>query len=291
MSDACGGRVPHEARGSRDLRVLRDVARWSIAFVVVAVALSGTGSAHAGVPDDVVQGLIRQLRADVPEMRECLPAKGLPVEAAALDLAGDGRPAYLLTSIASCECGQVNCAQWVYRTAAPGFTRILATDGYRLSARPTRHHGLLDLEGESRGSAAVVDRRTYAFDGTGYRLVTRVEARAATDAERATTRRVRFAAGRDAALLDGEVRAGTGDRWVLGAREGQTLHLAPIPGISGAVVVTLLGPTAGDGVRSIDPTTRWDGVLPASGDYVLLIEAVGAGPVAYRLEVGISAAR
>lgn len=258
-----------------------------VVAVAFAVALFNPTIVRAAPSTDVVRQLIRQLRDDVSEMRECRPTHGLPVDVRELDLAGDGQPAYLLTSIAACECGPVNCSQWIYRRTPQGFAKILEADGYRLSLGATRHHGLADIETEARGSAVSIDRQRYAFDGTTYRAGANAIEDVRTGATKPGLRRVRFAKGRSAALLTGRASFGFTDRWVFEARAGQTLHLALLPGDAGAVL-TLVPATDRSGV-SIDRVKRWDGVLPSTGDYTVLVDAEGDRPADYRLQLGIDA--
>jgi hypothetical protein len=107
----------------------------------------------------------------------------------------------------------------------------------------------------------------------------------AAPAQTDRTRRVRFARGRTTTVIKDAVVRGTRDRYILGARAGQTL-IVHITSLENNAVFDIY---ARGGKRVLDraqETTDWTGELPRSGDYV--IEVGGTrGNASYTLEVTI----
>jgi hypothetical protein len=101
------------------------------------------------------------------------------------------------------------------------------------------------------------------------------------------TQRVRFARGRTTAILKGAVVRGTRDRYILGARAGQTM-IVHISSREKNAVFTILGPdaTALEGTEEGADATDWTGELPASGDYSIWVGPT-RGNATYTLEVTI----
>jgi hypothetical protein len=99
------------------------------------------------------------------------------------------------------------------------------------------------------------------------------------------TRRVRFARGRTTTVIKDAVVRGTRDRYILGARAGQTLivHITSLENNAVFDIYARGGKRVLDGAQE---TTDWTGELPRSGDYV--IEVGGTrGNATYTLEVTI----
>ena len=101
------------------------------------------------------------------------------------------------------------------------------------------------------------------------------------------TQRVRFARGRTTAILKGAVVRGTQDRYILGARAGQTMIVHATSREKNAVF-TILGPdgTALEGTDEGLDATDWTGELPLSGDYSIWVSPT-RGNATYTLEVTI----
>lgn len=101
------------------------------------------------------------------------------------------------------------------------------------------------------------------------------------------TQRVRFARGRTTAVLKGTVVRGTQDRYILGARRGQTM-IVHISSREKNAVFTILGPdaTALPGTDEGLDATDWTGELPLSGDYSIWVSPT-RGNATYTLEVTI----
>jgi hypothetical protein len=101
------------------------------------------------------------------------------------------------------------------------------------------------------------------------------------------TQRVKFARGRTTAVLKGAVVRGTRDRFILGARAGQTM-IVHISSREKNAVFTILGPnaTALEGTEEGADATDWTGELPSSGDYSIWVGPT-RGNATYTLEVTI----
>jgi hypothetical protein len=123
-------------------------------------------------------------------------------------------------------------------------------------------------------------RSVLAFLAAALLLITVVGA----PAQSSRTRRVRFARGRTSTVIKDAVVRGTRDRYILGARAGQTL-IVHITSLEDNAVFDIYGP----GKRALggaQETTDWTGELPRTGDYV--IEVGGTrGNASYTLEVTI----
>lgn len=104
---------------------------------------------------------------------------------------------------------------------------------------------------------------------------------------RGKTQRVRFARGRTTAILKGAVVRGTQDRYILGARAGQTM-IVHITSREKNAVFTILDPqaTALDGTEEGADAMDWTGELPHSGDYSIWVSPT-RGNATYTLEVTI----
>jgi hypothetical protein len=106
-------------------------------------------------------------------------------------------------------------------------------------------------------------------------------------AQTGKTRRVRFPRGRTAAVLQGAVVRATNDRYILGARRGQTM-IVHLTSREKNAVFTILGPdaTALEGTDEGLDATDWNGELPLSGDYSIWVSPT-RGNATYTLEVTI----
>jgi hypothetical protein len=101
------------------------------------------------------------------------------------------------------------------------------------------------------------------------------------------TQRVRFARGRTTAILKGAVVRGTQDRYILGARAGQTM-IVHVTSREKNAVFTILDPggTALEGTDEGLDAKDWSGELPLSGDYSIWVSPT-RGNATYTLEVTI----
>lgn len=106
-----------------------------------------------------------------------------------------------------------------------------------------------------------------------------------TPAQSNRTRRVRFARGRTTTVIKDAVVRGTVDRYVLGARRGQTL-IVHITSLEDNAVFDVYRAGSHHPLDGAQETTDWTGELPRNGDYV--IEVGGTrGNATYTLEVTI----
>lgn len=106
-------------------------------------------------------------------------------------------------------------------------------------------------------------------------------------AQKGKTQRVRFPRGRTTAVLHGAAVRGTNDRYILGARRGQTM-IVHISSREKNAVFTILGPdaTALAGTDEGLDATDWTGELPLTGDYSIWVSPT-RGNATYTLEVTI----
>ncbi|HVG33558.1 MAG TPA: hypothetical protein VM911_10770 [Pyrinomonadaceae bacterium] len=112
-----------------------------------------------------------------------------------------------------------------------------------------------------------------------------ITATTASTAQSDRTRRVRFQRGRTSTVIKDAVVRGTRDRYVLGARRGQTL-IVHITSLENNAVFDIYARGAKRTLDGAQETTDWTGELPRSGDYV--IEVGGTrGNASYTLEVTI----
>ena len=108
-----------------------------------------------------------------------------------------------------------------------------------------------------------------------------------TPAPAGKTQRVRFARGRTTAILKGAVVRGTEDRYILGARAGQTMivHLTSREKNAEFLIQDPNG-TAVEGLDDGLADTDWTGELPVSGDYSIWVSPT-RGNATYTLEITI----
>jgi hypothetical protein len=106
-------------------------------------------------------------------------------------------------------------------------------------------------------------------------------------AQTGLTQRVRFPRGRTTAVLKGAVVRATQNRYILGARGGQTMTVH-ITSKEKNAVFTILDPdaTALPGTEEGADATDWSGELPSSGDYSIWVSPT-RGNATYTLEVTI----
>lgn len=106
-------------------------------------------------------------------------------------------------------------------------------------------------------------------------------------AQSGKVQRVRFARGRTTAVVNGAVVRGTQDRYMLGARRGQTV-IVHITSHEKNATFAILGPdaTALAGAEEGTDATDWTGILPLSGDYSIWVGPT-RGNATYTLEVTI----
>ena len=99
--------------------------------------------------------------------------------------------------------------------------------------------------------------------------------------------RVRFARGRTTAVLKGAVIRATKDRYILGARGGQTM-IVHVTALEKNALFYIVGPDGSmlPGAEGDADVTDWEGQLPDSGDYSIYVSP-SRGNATYTLEVTI----
>ncbi len=259
----------------------------SLGLFCVGGISASTANAQNAVPRAIMQQLSRQLHADSPAMRDCDTKTEFNFSARAVDLNGDKQPEYLLTSASACECGQVNCSQWVYRTQDKSLELLLEAEGYVLNVRPASHKGFRDLATTSRGNAAIVDHVSYTFDGKHYARASSTIENLETHETKPTEQPIRFAKGASAATVTGSASLAFPDSWTFAAKRGQLLTLDLERTSGAAATLTLVGPSVDGGHVVADSQVKWSNRLPADGRYTILVDAKGDGRAKYALTVGI----
>ncbi|MEO7359262.1 MAG: hypothetical protein ABI120_02960 [Gemmatimonadaceae bacterium] len=242
---------------------------------------------HSVVPHSVMQRLAVQLNKDSPAMRDCDVKTAFNFSARAFDLNGDKQPEYLLTSVGACECGQVNCSQWVYRVNDTSFQLLLEGEGYVLAPAATSHGGYRDLTTTSRGNAVIVDHVWYAYDGRRYQRSGSTIENLETHARKPTEQRIQFTRGASSARVIGSASPGFPDRWTFVAKRGQTVSIALEKIARAAATFRVIGPGANGEHVLVDLQHTWISQLPVDGSYTILVESKTDGPVRYVLTVGI----
>lgn len=106
-----------------------------------------------------------------------------------------------------------------------------------------------------------------------------------TPAQSDRTRRVRFARGSTTTVINDAVVRGTRDRYVLGARRGQTLT-ARITSLEDNAVFDIYRVGSRQPLGGAQETTDWTGALPRTGDYVIVVGGT-RGNATYELTVTI----
>lgn len=106
------------------------------------------------------------------------------------------------------------------------------------------------------------------------------------------TERVYFARGTSSAALAGTLRGDATVDYVVGAREGQTMTVSLRASNASAYFNVLPPGSEGEAIDGAANTTRWSGVLPASGDFkvrvYLMRNAARRGETAnYTLNIGV----
>ena len=99
------------------------------------------------------------------------------------------------------------------------------------------------------------------------------------------TRRIRFERGRTSKVIRDSVIRGTRDRYLVGARRGQTL-MVHITSLEENAVFDVYPRGSDEPLNGAQETTDWGGELPRTGDYVIVVGGT-RGNASYTLEVKI----
>ena len=99
--------------------------------------------------------------------------------------------------------------------------------------------------------------------------------------------RVKFARGRTTAVLKGAVIRAESDRYILGARTGQTM-IVHITSLEKNAVFRITTPDGGElpGAEEGTDANDWSGELPSNGNYSIWVSPT-RGNATYTLEVTI----
>ncbi|MFM7448806.1 MAG: hypothetical protein ACKO24_09430 [Leptolyngbyaceae cyanobacterium] len=106
-------------------------------------------------------------------------------------------------------------------------------------------------------------------------------------AQESRLQRIQFAPGSNSATVETAVVLGTRDRYLLNARQGQVLTLK-ISSVEKNALFDVLTPVDRAGQRTTlkQGVTRWQGKLPVSGDYIVVVGSA-RGNATYKLQVSI----
>jgi len=252
-------------------------------FSIIACAFT---CARATISTSIAAELLKQLRKDVPDVRDCEPEHGPPFTAEEIHLAVDGSLQYLLTSTGACMCGQVNCSEWVYRRGPKKWELILETQGYLFTTRAAIHHGYRDVETRSRDNAARVDILAYSFDGQVYRAAPARQGAVQSDATR-RTHRVQFAPGTSSIQLQGSVSPDDAESWNISARKAQALRLSLADHENSGIRFKVFGPSGFSGQPLRISASRWEVTLIESGTYRIVVDSPHKRLAKYTLSVEI----
>ncbi|MEP6763817.1 MAG: hypothetical protein ABJB66_05860 [Gemmatimonadaceae bacterium] len=258
-----------------------------LCILAISAGVARSASAQTPIPAKIMQQLSLQLRHDVPAMRDCTTKSKYPFTARAVDLNGDSKPEYLLASASECECGQVNCSQWVYRANDKAFDLLLEAEGYVLNIGATSHRGYRDLRTTSRNSAAIVNHVSYAFRGVRYERAGSTIENLDTHESKPTERAIQFVKGASSATITGSASAGFPDSWTFKAQKGQTVTMNLQSASEPKTSFTLVAPGTVDRRMITDNQTKWNGALPVDGVYTILVDTKGDGRATYSLTMAI----
>jgi len=101
-------------------------------------------------------------------------------------------------------------------------------------------------------------------------------------------KRIRFPRGANSTTISGSVVRGTQDRYILGAREGQTMTVQ-IRSLEDNAVFQIYLPgeqESLEGAGESDDAKSWSGKIPVTIDYIIVVGA-SRGNASYKLEVKI----
>jgi len=255
-------------------------------FAIAFALTFAMNCACAAMPKSVDGELLKQLRQDVPDIRDCAPEQARPFIARKIDLSADDSQQYLLTATGNCMCGQVNCSQWVYRRGAQKWELLLETQGYSFTTGAAAHHGYRDVETRSRDNAVRVDILRYSFDGRVYQAAPARQSLGRAGGS-GRSREVLFSVGTIAIRLQGRVSPDEAESWTLRAKKTQTMRLSLVDHDNAGITFTVRRPPGSDGKALAASAGRWEGTLPATGTYTVVVDAPRKGRGTYTLSMEV----
>ena len=104
-------------------------------------------------------------------------------------------------------------------------------------------------------------------------------------AQTGSTKTVRFQRGKNSAVLKGAVVRGTQDRYILGAKKGQTMTVK-VTSLEKNASFTVYFSGEQESLEGSEEATNWTGKLPDDNNYVIVV-APTRGNATYTLTVTI----
>jgi hypothetical protein len=272
----------------------------SVPFLSLAIFVSVTSAIwsvcafaqerNSNVPPALRRELLERVLADNDDISDCLHDLSSEERGAfqkysdvsAVDLNHDGADEYEITGQGTCACGAQNCPVWIYQRTPDGFTQIFSSNGVGVDILNTSHNGFDDIMVSSHDSAATQYRSSYIFNGKQYKEGKSQFVNLETGQVKPAEVRIHFKRGTSSSTVTGKVSLGFPDTYLIGAREGQTMSVEVIP-TRGEMSFAIMGPRY-ESVTE-EPKKKWTGILPASGDFRILVDAVRAGT--YQLVISI----
>ncbi|HEX8267535.1 MAG TPA: hypothetical protein VF596_19195 [Pyrinomonadaceae bacterium] len=104
--------------------------------------------------------------------------------------------------------------------------------------------------------------------------------------------RIRFAPGKSSTVVSGKISSGDEKTYLVGARAGQTMHVEITEGgANNDVVLYIIAPNGsypmGKSGESPEYDAFWNGKLPQSGDYKIVLGAIESKNVNFKMSVEI----
>jgi hypothetical protein len=104
--------------------------------------------------------------------------------------------------------------------------------------------------------------------------------------------RIRFAPGKSSTVVSGKISSGDEKTYLVGARAGQTMHVEITEGgANNDVVLYIIAPNGSYPMGKAGETPEydafWNGKLPQSGDYKIVLGAIESKNVNFKMSVEI----
>jgi hypothetical protein len=258
--------------------------------VIFVVALAFAASLARPVVASALPAGVRAALAADQDVRNCEQFEKLSLDALiAKDLTVGtvrltrGLTVYRVDAHGQCFCGNINCMTFAFADSK-------GDGSYREVVSATNEEATFEPDGtlvvEAHSSASTRGRSTYRFDGATYAAVKQEMVYLPTRAVKPLESPIRFAYGASSATVHSTVYGDFGDTFVFDAAKGQTaaLSFALRSGSLGYVTVSQHG--ASTSLAEIHGTT-WQGTLPASGRYEIVVVGSGEKPTSYAMTIAI----
>jgi hypothetical protein len=195
----------------------------------------------------------------------------------------DGRRVVLANPHGSCICGNVNCPYLVLRLDPGGNAAVLLNTFAYVVSPVGKAQPLPNLRELAHDSALVSDETIDAYRNGKYVVAGSARVRGDNGTRKANALPVRFAPGTSSAVLRGSVSLGWYDEYALSAGAGQRITIGDVH--AGTKLTFSLIDRATS--KSIDLAPGVPAALPASGTYLLHVDAGSDDAQAYRATVTI----